>query len=97
MAENFRTLCDEARVYGNAVGERTQLCVQVFLPNILPKIFALRAIYNEPLPSAPIAVGGDQSPHKIQAILEVGALFNAIVFGALDYASAITTMRTTAQ
>jgi ribulose-phosphate 3-epimerase len=73
---------------------------QPFLPEMLPKIAALRALCNQRGLQPHIEVDGGQSAATIRQSVEAGAdviVAGTAIFGAPDYAAAITNMRTAAQ
>ena len=71
---------------------------QPFLPEMLPKIAALRALCNERGLYPHIEVDGGQSPATARQAVEAGAdviVAGTAIFGAPDYAAAIATIRAT--
>jgi ribulose-phosphate 3-epimerase len=73
---------------------------QAFLPEMLPKIAALRTLCNERGLHPHIEVDGGQDPQTVRQTVEAGAdiiVAGTAIFGATDYTSAIANIRTAAQ
>ena len=69
---------------------------QKFLPEMLPKIAALRALCCERAMHPRIEVDGGQDRHSVRSVVEAGAdviVAGTAVFGTSDYAKAITDIR----
>ncbi len=69
---------------------------QKFLPEMLPKIAALRALCDERGLSPHIEVDGGQDPATVAATVEAGAdviVAGTAIFGEADYKAAIETIR----
>ncbi len=72
---------------------------QAFLPEMLPKIAALRALCAARGLNPHIEVDGGQSPETVRGTVEAGAdiiVAGTAIFGADDYAAAIADIRTAA-
>jgi ribulose-phosphate 3-epimerase len=72
---------------------------QAFLPEMLPKIAALRALCNERGLAPQIEVDGGQDPDTVRRSVEAGAdviVAGTAIFGAPDYAATIAGMRAAA-
>lgn len=73
---------------------------QAFLPEMLPKIAALRALCNERGLRPHIEVDGGQDTETVRQTVEAGAdiiVAGTAIFGTTDYATAITNIRTASQ
>jgi ribulose-phosphate 3-epimerase len=73
---------------------------QAFLPEMLPKIAALRALCNERKLHPHIEVDGGQDAKIARQTVEAGAdiiVAGTAIFGATDYATAIANIRTASQ
>ena len=73
---------------------------QAFLPEMLPKIAALRALCRQRGLDPHIEVDGGLDPETVRASVEAGAdviVAGSAIFGAKDYAKAIGEIRTEAQ
>jgi ribulose-phosphate 3-epimerase len=69
---------------------------QHFLPEMLPKITALRRLCDDRGLSTIIEVDGGQSAATTRQVIEAGAdaiVAGTAVFGAADYAAAIASIR----
>ena len=69
---------------------------QKFLPEMLPKIAALRTLCRERGLAPRIEVDGGQDAHTIRAVVEAGAdviVAGTAIFGAPDYSKAIAELR----
>lgn len=69
---------------------------QAFLPEMLPKIAALRARCNERGLHPHIEVDGGQNPHTVRQSVEAGAdviVAGTAIFNQPDYAQAVNAMR----
>ena len=72
---------------------------QKFLPEMLPKIAALRALCRERAVHPHIEADGGQDKHSVRSVVEAGAdviVAGTAVFGTGDYAKAITDIRSQA-
>ena len=72
---------------------------QKFLPEMLPKIAALRALCCERAVHPHIEADGGQDKHSVHSVVEAGAdviVAGTAVFGTSDYAKAITDIRSQA-
>lgn len=72
---------------------------QAFLPEMLPKIAALRALCTERGLAPHIEVDGGQDSHTVRAVTEAGAdviVAGTAVFGSGDYGRAINDIRSSA-
>jgi ribulose-phosphate 3-epimerase len=73
---------------------------QAFLPEMLPKIAALRALCGERGLAPHIEVDGGQDAATVRRSVDAGAdviVAGTAIFGTLDYAAAIAAMRTAAR
>ncbi|WP_340313610.1 ribulose-phosphate 3-epimerase [Rhizorhabdus argentea] len=73
---------------------------QAFLPEMLPKIAALRRLCNERGLDPHIEVDGGQGTETVRSSVEAGAdviVAGTAIFGMNDYAAAILAMRSAAQ
>jgi ribulose-phosphate 3-epimerase len=73
---------------------------QAFLPEMLPKIAALRALCSERGLAPHIEVDGGQDAATVRRSVDTGAdviVAGTAIFGTPDYAAAIATLRTAAR
>lgn len=73
---------------------------QAFLPEMIPKIAALRTLCNERGLHPHIEVDGGQDAKTVRQTVEAGAdiiVAGTAIFGTTDYATAIANIRTAAQ